>query len=129
MPPCPLVIALVPLKGSSRNLQFPHRSVKCLGALGLTLTASVYPIIAAACRGVLPSMLPIPRLAPELIRLCVRMSNLQTTDKYSGVCGVSKIHILFQSDSKSTKRKSHRAAEAQNVAIKSLKEHYRIGFY
>ena len=25
LPPCPLVIALVPLKCSSRNLQFPHR--------------------------------------------------------------------------------------------------------
>ena len=25
MPPCPLVIALVPLKCSSRNIQFPHR--------------------------------------------------------------------------------------------------------
>ena len=37
LPPCPLVIALVPLKCSKRNVQYPHRGnyseEKCLGAL------------------------------------------------------------------------------------------------
>ena len=42
LPPCPLVIALVPLKCSRRNLQIPHSVLylgkTCLGALALSKT-------------------------------------------------------------------------------------------
>ena len=48
MPPCPLVIALVPFKCSSRNLKFHHRvpfttgENICLGALALLKHTGLY---------------------------------------------------------------------------------------